>query len=87
VTTTTTTRTEGASEHAYIGRAPCGHVRAAVVDDPEQRAWTASHVADMVTSGLVVERVTIDHAQANGFGRCDRCDPPKPKQAALFDLE
>lgn len=70
-------------EYAYIGRRPCGHIRAAVVDDQNRQSWTALHVAEMISSGLAVERVTAEYVRAHGFGRCDECDPPKSKQAAL----
>ena len=72
------------TEYTYIGRAACGCIRAAVVCDEGRPAWTARHVADMVLSGLVPERVTVDFVRTHGFCRCDQCDPPKSVQERLF---
>lgn len=60
-------------EHSYIGRASCGCVLAATVDEGDKR--TAEAVAEFISDGLTIERVTHDYVRAN-FGRnCPICNP------------
>jgi len=68
-------------EYSYIGRAACGCVLAATVDEADQR--TAEAVSEFIIDGLTIERVTHDYVRAN-FGRnCPICNPPKPEQNAM----
>lgn len=68
--------------YAYVGRRPCGCVRAATVDDHRDPRRIARNVAEMIESGLAVERVPTAYVRV-AFGRCDLCDPPRPVQEGL----
>lgn len=48
---------------AYIGRAECGCVIAAVVDDGTDPDMVSEHVAEFVKGGLVVERQTVGYVR------------------------
>ena len=79
---------------AYVGIAPCGHVRAASVfeqDDVESTAEAAKDAKGWKRSGLNVELWSdIDRVRAS-FGSCAECDPrrriarvPVAQQLELF---
>lgn len=69
--------------YSYIGRhRTCGHVRAAQHDTPTDERLTASGVAEMIRTGLIVERVPS--ALFVGLERCDQCDPPMAMQEGLI---
>lgn len=58
------------TEHmAYIGRATCGCLRMAVVDDPAHKQRTAREVARSVKLGETVERVTCEYVRTTAW-RC-----------------
>lgn len=60
-----------ADSFSYVAKCPRhGQVFAAVVDDPERAQWTADHVAEMIASGGIVERVPSEEVK-RVFG-CDR---------------
>ena len=67
---------------AYVGRAKCGCVRAAVVDLNEHRVETAKAVARYVRSGYVVEHVTVSKAQEMLSLGC-----PHQQKQEQFNLE
>ena len=67
--------------YAYLGRAGCGCVRAIVVDEPDDAAFTARHVASMVKAGLTVERMTVEIARASRSQ--DRACPLHPRSGAV----
>jgi hypothetical protein len=57
--------------HAYIGRCPCcGNVPAVSVDVPEDAKRTAKYVAEMVRSGLSVERIPLSEVKGIQLRRC-----------------
>ena len=51
-----------AGTHSYIGIAPCGCARAFAHDVPGCEKDTAEFVADMISGGMKVDRVTRDDA-------------------------
>lgn len=55
--------TEQQEEYAYIGRAKCGCVVAAAVDEGDRA--TAKDVAEFIEAGLTVERVTVRYVREN----------------------
>lgn len=60
----------------YIGRHPgCGHIRMAIVDNEPGDPTVARWVAQGITDGLTIERVTSSVVRAEGFGSCEACDP------------
>lgn len=61
--------------HAYIGKAKCGHIRFAYVDEPGEQAETLREVAK-AAKRLHIERVTVEEART-GWGTCDVCRPAK----------
>ncbi len=63
---------------AYIGRAPCGCIRSACVDNEiVGKKDVAKAVAEMVRYGLTVDRVTIEDVRADKTWKgCEKCDPP-----------
>lgn len=46
--------------HAYIGRAKCGCIRGAVVDDPKKPSMVAKWLAGFVKSGYAIEHVSVE---------------------------
>lgn len=48
---------------AYIGTAPCGCVRFAMVDTPERQKTVAREVANAIRDGLTISRVTCEHVR------------------------
>lgn len=72
-------------EYAYIGRADCGCVLASVVDfaEPKRlRKTTAQGVAEMINSGLHVERVKLVDVQLNWD--CPHNEAKAAEQAVLL---
>ncbi len=62
---------------SYIGRADCGCIRAACVDNEiVGKKDVAKAIAKMVRDGLVVSRVTIEEVRSDptwkGCGKCER---------------
>lgn len=51
----------------YIGRAKCGCVIAATVDDGKDPKRVAKDVAEFIADGLTVERSTVGYVRQN-FG-------------------
>jgi hypothetical protein len=76
---------------AYVGRAPCGCIRMAVVDDPQHKQRTAREIAKAIKAGETVERVTCEYVRTTSW-RCDahpnekafRADAKKSKQEGLL---
>jgi hypothetical protein len=64
--------------YSYIGRRACGCIRAArvIVGNPKE---IAKDVADMVASGLILERVPSQYVREN-WGEC----PHEDKQLELM---
>ena len=54
---------------SYIGRAECGCIRAAVVNDPRDANYVSKFVAGLVLEGLSVDLVNSQWVRDN-FGRC-----------------
>ena len=71
----------------YVGRHPvCGHMRAAVADEPGEEKFTAESVSEFIASGMRIERVSIEEVRAHFGEKCDICEPPKaPKVPTLFE--
>lgn len=72
--------------HLYIGRKACGCVVAVVNDEPDEPKWTAKEVANLIKSGLTVERISFEQWRATDhtaikFG-CVHVS--KPQQGDLF---
>ncbi len=65
---------------AYIGRAKCGCVIAAVVDDGTDLKMVSKHVADFVKGGLAVELTTVGYVRENWGHKCEK----KAKQQQLL---
>jgi len=42
---------------SYIGRCKCGSILMVVADDPDNREFTARHVAKIIKSGLKLEHI------------------------------
>ncbi len=63
---------------AYIGRAACGCVVAAVVDDKSDPNMVSEHVAEFVKGGLIVERQTVGYVREHWGHKC------KAMQQQLF---
>ncbi|HEY3268153.1 MAG TPA: hypothetical protein VGM37_14620 [Armatimonadota bacterium] len=61
--------------HSYVGIAPCGCARAAVVDSDGDRLGTAHAVANWIEMGRVVERVTVDEAMRLLNAHCPHAAP------------
>ena len=61
-------------DDTYIGTAPCGCVRAAIVIRPHRVQETAAFVKGMIHDGLKVQSTTAEAARALKWG-CERCDP------------
>ena len=72
---TTTTQ-----EHAYVGRAQCGCVRAVIVDDPDTRRLTARETARWIRDGLAVERLTVEAVRAVRLTRPDCATHRQPER-------
>jgi hypothetical protein len=70
---------EKQEDYCYIGLTKCNCLVAISCDMPGHEKGTAEDVADMIKSGLRVERATVDYAK-NNFGRCTH----EPKQFELF---
>lgn len=62
---------------AYIATAACGHVRGAIVDEPEHVKDTSKFVAVCIKQGFTISSVSVEEARAANWGGCDRCKPPK----------
>ncbi len=84
---------DDANEPAYIGRAPCGCVRLAIVDTPAGRRDTAKELAAAVRDGYTIERTTVAAVRALPIEQwtcTHRQRPqaavrrPRPVQAILF---
>ena len=56
---------------AYIGRAACGCIRAAIVDG-EDKQRVAAFVADIVRRGLTVDRMACADVRAAAWSVCSR---------------
>lgn len=50
---------------AYIGRADCGCIKLAIVDNPEHAKDTAKEIAKAIRQGYKIERVTCDYVRNN----------------------
>lgn len=61
----------------YVGVAPCGHFRMAVVDNPEHAKDTAKAVSLAIRRGLEVKRVSALEARSGDWGSCDTCAPKR----------
>lgn len=68
---------------AYIGRAPCGCIRMAVVDDPNHKRDVAREIANAVKHGEAVERVTCEYVRQTKWTRPD-CTEHARGQGALL---
>jgi hypothetical protein len=68
--------------YAYIGRAPCGCIRFATVDEPRHAKDNAKEIAKVIKAGYTVERVTVEFVRSNWGPGCEQCDPKKAKKAA-----
>jgi hypothetical protein len=69
------------ADMAYIGRAKCGCIRAAFMDEPAYAKDIAKEVASWIRSGLTVERIDVVQARAQ-LGGCSICEP-KHEQTTL----
>lgn len=65
--------------HTYVGRKPCGCIVSAAVDTPEFPKRVASAVAEMIASGLTIERLETEEFKLQ-WQEC----PHEEKQAELF---
>ncbi len=63
--------TDSPEPMSYIGRAPCGCIRFAAVDEPAFAKETAQAVARIIEDGGTVERVTCQYVREN-MKRCPR---------------
>lgn len=68
---------------AYIGRADCGCIRMAVVDDPDHKRDVAREIAKAVKHGETVERVTCAYVRETKWTRAD-CSAHSKGQGALL---
>ncbi len=66
---------------AYIGTAPCGCIRMAIVDDPNRRREVAREIAAAIRQGEAVERVTCDYVRTTKWTRPDCAEHAKPANA------
>lgn len=72
---------------AYIGRAPCGCLRLAMVDKPSRSPLIAREVARAIRDGLTVERVTCEFVRTTPWtvpGCTEHARPRAATQAALL---
>jgi len=83
VSNITTTQNEEAARMAYIGRSPCGCVRAATVDDPARARDVAKEIAAMVRGKLTIERVTCESVRATDW-KCPEHRVATVTQGALL---
>jgi len=62
-------------EFTYVGKAPCGCILAAVVDDrdPDGNKLRGAHLKMWCEMGLIVERIPSEDIPALGFGHCHHC--------------
>ena len=54
--------------HAYIAKAPCGCIVAAVVDSSEHKKDVAKDIASFLKDGLAIERHLIEDVRKMDFG-------------------
>lgn len=58
---------------SYIGRAKCGCIRYAAVDEPDMAAQNAKDIAKIIKSGGTIERVTCEYVRQN-MRRCTHAE-------------
>jgi hypothetical protein len=63
----------------YIGRCKCGAIVAACVDTPDRKKETAKDVAEFISDGLTVERMSVEDVRAGDW----KCKCPKDMQLDL----
>lgn len=69
--------------YAYVGRARCGCIRMAVVDDPDRASRVAREVAEAIRAGETVERVACAYVRTMRWTRPD-CTEHAKGQATLL---
>lgn len=72
------------TEYSYVGYAPCGCMKAAIIDDPARPREVAREVASWIRSGLTVERVKHQIVRDNFVGVCGH-DFKADTQLGLFE--
>lgn len=77
---TTKTEAERAATPAYIGRAPCGCIRFACVDEPVHAKDNAKEIAKLIRDGWTVERVTVQFVRDNWGPGCEQCEPKSERK-------
>jgi len=75
------TEEERAAMPAYIGRAPCGCIRMATIDEPHRAKENAKEIAAVLRLGWTVERVTAGYVREHWGPGCEQCNPPPKKRA------
>jgi len=60
-----------AEENVYVGRAPCGCIRAVIVDADDARWLTAITAARWLRSGLTIERMAVETVRTTSLTRPD----------------
>lgn len=48
---------------SYIGQAPCGCIKLAIVDNPEHAKDTAREISKAIKQGYKIRRVTCDYVR------------------------
>ena len=62
----------------YVGKAPCGCIRFAVVDNPEHLKENAKEIARAMRAGLTINRMVTDDVREAKWG-CPECSKRKVK--------
>ena len=57
---------------AYIGRAECGCVVAAIVDDGTDSQMVSENVASFIKNGMIIERKTVGFVRENWGHKCGK---------------
>lgn len=68
----------------YIGRAKCGCIQMAIVDDGTDLDEISKCVGDAIKRGLFIERVTVGFVREHGF---EKCPQHRAEQLVLFNRE
>jgi len=51
--------------NAYVGRCKCGAIRMAVVDEPDNPAFTAQYVAEIIKRGYKLEHIPEEQVRTD----------------------
>jgi len=70
--------------YCYVGTLACGCSPAACVDEPKYQKDTAKSVADMIGSGMTVERVFIADGETVSIHSCIHQPVELKDQQSLF---